>query len=584
MNCLEEITEYAEGCASGEIMSCKKHRWACQRFLNDRKRAENNPEKYPYTWNEQAAQNIVDWFSMLYHSKGNLAGEPILLTPWQKFRLCQLYGWVRKDTGLRRFRKSYTQIARKNAKSQEEAGVALYEASVTAVKNGEVCEVYTAGVKRDQSKIVFNEAALMLQRSPLRTKFRITKDAITHPVSGSYIKALSKEDGKSGDGTNPALLIIDEFHQHPTTEFYDLGLGGNTKEPLLMIITTAGVDLNCPCYVAEYQYCSRVLDPDTDIEDDEYLIDICELDPEDYENLDNLGDEKLWEKANPIRMSYEGGRDKLRQAYKTASEVPEHMSAFLTKCMDVWIMAKEDGYMNMAKWKACQVSEIPVNTKGMPVYIGFDMSAKIDLTSVAFVIPYESDQTDQEGKPIIKYIVYSHSFVPSREKLVERKRKDKAPYDAWEREGFLTVTNTPIVDQGTVMRYVLKTCREKKWEIETLCFDPANASKLMMDLSDEGYEVEEVYQSHKSLNESTQGFREQVYSGNILYTYNPVLNFAMSNAVIRRSNGLIKIDKDATTKRIDPVDAVLCAYKLAMYHEFHSAAMEAIDKFLESDW
>lgn len=583
MNCLEEITGYAENCTSGEIISCKKHRWACQRFLNDRKRAESDPE-YPFTWNEQAAQNIVDWFSMLYHSKGDLAGEPILLTPWQKFRLCQLYGWVRKDTGLRRFRKSYTQIARKNAKSQEEAGVALYEASVTAVKNGEVCEIYTAGVKRDQSKIVFNEAALMLQRSPLRTKFRITKDAITHPVSGSYIKALSKEDGKSGDGTNPALLVIDEFHQHPTTEFYDLGLGGNTKEPLLMIITTAGVDLNCPCYVAEYQYCSRVLDPDTDIEDDEYLIDICELDPEDYENLDNLGDEKLWEKANPIRMSYEGGRDKLRQAYKTASEVPEHMSAFLTKCMDVWIMAKEDGYMNMAKWKACQVNEIPVNTKGMPVYIGFDMSAKIDLTSVAFVIPFESDEKDPEGKPVVKYIVYSHSFVPSREKLVERKRKDKAPYDAWEREGFLTVTNTPIVDQGTVMRYVLNTCREKKWEIETLCFDPANASKLMMDLSDEGYEVEEVYQSHKSLNESTQGFREQVYSGNILYTYNPVLNFAMSNAVIRRSNGLIKIDKDATTKRIDPVDAVLCAYKLAMYHEFHSAAMEAIDKFLESDW
>ena len=583
MNCLEEITEYAQGCVSGKIISCKKHRWSCQRFLNDRKRAENDP-KYPYTWNEQAAQNIVDWFSMLYHSKGDLAGEPIQLTPWQKFRLCQLYGWVRKDTGLRRFRKSYTQIARKNAKSQEEAGVALYEASVTAVKNGEVCEVYTAGVKRDQSKIVFNEAALMLQRSPLRTKFRITKDAITHPVSGSYIKALSKEDGKSGDGTNPALLVIDEFHQHPTTEFYDLGLGGNTKEPLLMIITTAGVDLNCPCYAAEYQYCSRVLDPDTDIEDDEYLIDICELDPEDYENLDNLKDEKLWEKANPIRMSYEGGRDKLRQAYKTASEVPEHMSAFLTKCMDVWIMAKEDGYMNMAKWKACQVDAIQIDTKGMPVYVGFDMSAKIDLTSVAFVIPFESEEKDPEGKPVVKYIVYSHSFVPSREKLIERKRKDKAPYDAWEREGFLTVTNTPIVDQGTVMRYVLNTCREKKWEIETLCFDPANASKLMMDLSDEGYEVEEVYQSHKSLNESTQGFREQVYSGNILYTYNPVLNFAMSNAVIRRSNGLIKIDKDATTKRIDPVDAVLCAYKLAMYHEFHSAAMEAIDKFLESDW
>ena len=108
-----------------------------------------------------------------------------------------------------------------------------------------------------------------------------------------------------------------------------------------------------------------------------------------------------------------------------------------------------------------------------------------------------------------------------------------------------------------------------------------NASKLMMDLSDEGYDVEEVFQSHKSLNESTQGFREQVACGNILYTRNPLLNYAMSNAVIRRNNGLIKIDKDATTKRIDPVDAVLCAYKLAMYHVFGDDYAEYLDRFLE---
>ena len=106
----------------------------------------------------------------------------------------------------------------------------------------------------------------------------------------------------------------------------------------------------------------------------------------------------------------------------------------------------------------------------------------------------------------------------------------------------------------------------------------------MMDLSNEGYVVEEVFQSHKHLNEATQGFREQVYCGNILYTYNPVLNFAMSNAVIRVSQGLVKIDKDATIKRIDPVDATLCAFKLAMYHEFEGTSLEEeIDKFLESD-
>ena len=108
-------------------------------------------------------------------------------------------------------------------KSQEEAGIALYEASVTAVKNNEVCEIYTAGVKRDQSKIVFNEANLMLRGSPLREKFDVRRDVITHRKSGSFIKALSKEDGRSGDGTNPANLIIDEYHQHPTPLFKDPG-------------------------------------------------------------------------------------------------------------------------------------------------------------------------------------------------------------------------------------------------------------------------------------------------------------------------------------------------------------------------
>lgn len=465
-----------------------------------------------------------------------------------------------------------------------EAGVALYEISVCATRNQENYEYYTAGTKRDQSKIILNEAKLMLNGSPLKVMFKITRDAIVHRKTGSFLKALSKEDGQNGDGTNPAGLILDEYHQHKTTDFYDLGLGSNTKEPLLMIITTAGRDLTYPCYVQEYAYCSSILNPDVDVNNDEYLIDICEVDLEDYkDNLKNLENEEIWKKANPIRMSYENGKKKIRNAWRIAKEIPEKMTAFLTKMLNIWVQAQENGYMDMRRWKNCQVDEIPIDTRGMSVYVGFDMSAKIDLTSVAFAIPYESEELDDSENRVVKYIVYSHSFIPNREKLTERKARDKVDYDAWERMGFLTVTDTPIVDQNAVMKYVLDTCKKNGWTIETLCFDPANASKIMMDLSEEGYEVEEVYQSYKSLNESTQGFREQVYSGNILYTYNPVLNFAMSNAVIRKNNGLIKIDKDATTKRIDPVDAVLCAYKLAMYHVFYSSTLRGIDNFLESD-
>lgn len=583
MTIYEELKQYAADCINGKIISCQKHKWACRRFLRDIERI--GTAEFPYIWNEDAAQNIVDWFSLLRHSKGVLAGQPIQLTTWQKFRLCQLYGWKRKSDGRKRFKKSFTEVARKNAKSQEEAGVALYEIAVMSTRNQEVYEFYTAGVKRDQSKIVFNEAALMLKNSPLRTKFKVTRDSIVHIKSQSFIKPLSAEDGKTGDGTNPAGLVLDEYHQHRTTEFYDLGLGSNTKEPLLMIITTAGMDLTFPCYVTEYTYCSRILDPASDVENEEYLVDICELDKEDYENIENLENRELWKKANPIRMTYQEGIEKIEGEYRIAKDIPEHMTAFLTKCMNVWVQAKEGGYMDMSKWKKCQVEALSVDTKGMSVYVGFDMSAKIDLTSVAFVLPYRSGDLDQTGQEITKYIVYSHSFIPNREKLAERKAKDKVDYDAWERLGFLSVTDTPIVDQNAVMKYVLDTCEKNEWNIECLCFDPANASKLMLDLSDQGYVVEEVYQSHKSLNEATQGFREQVYSGNVLYTYNPVLNFAMSNAVVRTNQGLIKIDKDATTKRIDPVDAVLCAFKLALYHTFDSMGyLESIDKFLESEW
>lgn len=570
----EELQDYAKDCISDRIPSGKKHKWACQRFLRDCRKSEKD-ENCNYEWNEDRAQGIVDWFLYLHHSKGILAGEPIVLTVWQKFNLCQLYGWRDKNTGRKRFKKSFTEVARKNAKSQMEAGVALYEISTQATANNETYEYYTAGVKRDQSKIIFNECKLMLRGSSLRPKFKLTNAIIEHRKTGSYIKALCKDDGKKGDGSNPAGLILDEYHQHPTTEFYDLGLGASTKEPLLMIITTAGFDLTYPCYTQEYQYASNILNPDSDIENDEYLVDICEVDPE-----DDITDEGVWRKANPIRMSYAEGVEKLRGEYAIARDVPEKLIAFKTKCLNIWVQQKKLAYMDMAKWKACERKELPIDTRGMEVFVGFDMSAKIDLTSVSFIIPFQTGAFDEYGKSVIGYIVYSHSFIPNEEKLRERVLMDRVPYDAWAQMGYITITNSPIVDQGAVMRYVIDTCEENGWVINTLCVDPANASKLMMDLSNDGYTVEEVFQSYKHLNEATNGFREAVYCGNVYYLPNPVLNYAMGNAVVRVNNGMIKIDKDITEKRIDPVDATLCGFKLALYYDFDQSFIDMIDEFL----
>lgn len=415
----------------------------------------------------------------------------------------------------------------------------------------------------------------------LQLKFKCKVDSIEHILTGSTIKPLSKDDGKNGDGTNPALMVLDEYHQHKTTEYYDLSYGSQTKEPLLVIITTAGVDLNCPCFTQEYSYCTAILDPGNDAENDEYLIDICEMDPEDYKDPASISEDAMW-KANPIRMSYPEGREKILSDYKIAKEVPAKMTAWLTKEADVWVMAQENGYMDMARWKACEVKELPVDIAGMPVYVGFDMSAKIDMTSVSFVIPFRV--FPESGVPVVKYIVFHHSFIPSREKPIEHMRVDKMPYDAWERLGYITVTNTQVVDQDAVKSYFLNWIKDHNVTEECLCFDPANAGKLMLELSEDGHIVEEVFQSHKHLNEATQGFREQVYLGNVIYLPDPVLNYAMGNAAIRQRDGLIKIDKDATTKRVDPVDSTLCAFKLALYHDWGASDFgRDIDAFLEMD-
>ena len=540
MTILEELKKYADDCINDRIVSCKKHKWACMRFLRDLER-----ENYKYCWNEEKAQRIVKWFTYLRHSKGILAGQPINLTTWQKFILCQVYGWEDVD-GIRRFKKAFTEVARKNAKTQMQAGSLLYEISVVATKNREIAETFCAGTKREQSKLLFNEAQNMLRGSILSPKFKITRDKIIHIKSNSFLAPLSKQDGKNGDGTNPAVLVLDEYHQHPTTEFYDLGLGSNSKEPLLFIITTAGVDLDVPCYTQEYTYCSDVLNPHTDTVNEEYFIDICEADTD-----DDIASLDTWRKANPIRAYYQEGVEKLSSDFKIAKEIPEKMTAFKTKCLNMWLNKKTDGYMDMAKWKACEVEKIPFEIKGQEVYVGFDMSAKIDLTSVSFVIPVQVNGVAQ-------YAIFSHSFIPNYEKLKERMAVDKMPYDSWVERGYITVTDTPIVDQDAVIEYVFNFCKENNFKIKNLCFDPANASKMMMELEKKGYECVEVYQSHKSLNESTAGFREQVYSSNVFYLYNPVLNFAVNNAMIRTNGGLIKIDKDITHKRIDPLIAVLC--------------------------
>ncbi|MEW8997907.1 MAG: terminase TerL endonuclease subunit [Thermoanaerobacter sp.] len=544
----KELMQYSEDVVNGKIVACQKHKWACERFLKDIER--EGTDEFPFIFDEAKAERFLEWMRLFKHTKGVLAGHHIEPHIIQKFVFGNIYGWVHKDTGLRRFKKAYWQVARKNAKSQSLACVASYEAMALGEP---MAEVYIGATKREQSKIVWNEVKAQLQGCEhLKGKYRVAYGKIEHFKSGSAIVPLSKEDGKTGDGLNVQCGIIDEYHAHPTSEIYDVLVSGMAArpQPLLMVITTAGFDLNNPCYVVEYRYVSQILDPNSPIENDEYFVMINELDKD-----DDIKDESVWVKANPILCSYKEGIEFLRGALKEALDAPEKMRNFLTKNMNVWVDQKESGYMDMSKWALCgrNLKDFE-GYESRECYIGIDLSAKIDLTSVGFVFP------NDDGA----YTIFSHSFIPE-ETLQAKRKTDKVPYDLWVKQGWLTATEGAVVDYEFVKAYIKEVIEKHNIKPVMICYDPWNASQFAQDMEKEGFVMVEIRQGIKTLGEATKDFREKVYQGKIIHNNNPVLTWAVGNAATRSdANENIMLDKSKSTERIDPIAAIINAYSQAM--------------------
>lgn len=552
---LQEIKDYCDDILTGKMLACQKHKWACQRFLGDLEKSKS-PD-YPYVFDEKKAERFFMWMEMFDHTKGPLAGKPKIAEPIEKFIFGQIYGWVDKTTGYRRFRYVYYQVARKNAKSQDLAIVGTYEMACM----GEPCaEVLVAATKREQTKYVWDEAELILRRCkklnpPVKDRFKVTYGVIRHLKSDSTFARMSEEDKKKGDGSNPQCGIIDEYHAHETDEYYNvLTSGMKTRiQPLLIMITTAGFDLNNPCYRDEYNYVSKILDPDSPIKNEQYFALVCELDKnEEGELIDDIKDEKVWVKSNPINTKTAEGMASIRAELQVAMDKPEKMRDFLTKSMNIWVNQKENSYMPMNKWANCK--GILPDLSGKVCYVGLDLSAKIALTSVSFEFPIDD-----------LYYIYSHSFIPEEE-MYRKIKNDRVPYDRWIVEGWITATPGETVDYRTVKNYMIEKAQKEKWFIEEICGDPWGFLQIAADLTDLGYTVVEIVQGIKTLSEPTKHFREMVYSKRIVHDGNPVLSWAVGNAIaeqVDRNQNLI-LSKKRSREQIDPIASVINAHVRAM--------------------
>lgn len=540
-------TQYALDVVEGRITAGKYVRLACKRHLNDLEK--QGTEKFPYVFDEEKANSVFDFAEKhCKHIEDGLTvkkGDPVVLDDFLQFIVGSVFGWVHKDSRLRRFRKAYEQVGRKNSKSTTLSVVGL---KMFAADGEGGPQVYTAATQKDQAKIVYGAAEKMAELDKSlrkRIRFQKSRSIMTHKKNGGRMMPLSR-DSKSMDGFNPHCGIIDEYHAHKTTEMYDIIVSGMgmRRQPLIFIITTAGFDVTSPCY-DEYRYCKKVLEGE--YENDEYFIYIAEMDED-----DDINDENNWIKCNPLLAKTKEGRDYLRQELKIAQDQPSKRRGVITKNFNKWLDQKDEGYMKMSKWRSCGATKdnpFP-DLRGKKCYVGLDLSKKIDLTSVSFEFPLDDG----------RYAVKSHSFIPE-ETLQEKMQTDSVDYDLWVKQGWITKTKGARVDYRKVQKYIIDEAKKNNWEIVEICYDNWSAGLISQEMEEKGYTMVEISQTFKELSEPTKNFRELVYDKLIIHDNNPVLDWAFKNAVeAMDANENIKLDKKKSKERIDPAVSTIIAH------------------------
>lgn len=531
------VTDYANRVLAGEIPAGPYVRQACHRHLADLAAGA-------FTFDEAAADRALEFFGFLKHSKGEWAGRPFALEPWQRFITGSLFGWVNPD-GLRRFRTAYIEVPRKNGKTQLLAGLGLY----LAFFDGEGgAEAYCAATKRDQAKICWEESRRMVLSSPpLKRQITALVGNLHDTRTNSKFMPLGA-DGDTMDGLNIHAAIVDELHAHKTRAIVDVleTATAARRQPLILYITTAGTNRTSVCY-ERHEYSTRVLSG-TAIDETMFgYIAACDPDLEWH-------DEKAWAQANPnLHVSVK--IDDLRRKAERAKQLPTELNAFKRLHLNIWTQ-QLDLWIDLDLWDAN--SDRPVieaELIGRSGYGGLDLSATRDITAWVMGFPRPDDP---ETIDIVARFwcpeVWAHS--------PENRYADQ--YQAWARDGHLTLTEGGAIDYAFVKARVLADA--SRFRIEEVGFDRLfQGAQASMELASEGMNMFPVGQGFYGMAAPMKEFERRLLNKKLNHGGNPVLRFmAESFAVAQDPSGNLKPDKNSSQAKIDGIVALLMALERLM--------------------
>ncbi len=542
---IKTAKDYAEAVAAGEISACRWVQMACRRQLDDLTRFKGKAS--PYRFNPvladgkgkayRPAENLCAFIERLPHVKGPLAGELISLEPWQVFILTTVFGWVKPD-GKRRFRRSYIEVPRGNAKSTLSSALALY---MLAADGEGGAEVYSLATTRDQARIVFGDAQTMARRSAgFRSRFAVNVGAHNMHVlaTGSKFEALSAE-GSTLDGLNIHFGCVDELHAHKTRTVYDVVETGTGKRDnsLLWVITTAGSNRAGICYEVR-TFVTKLLDGV--FEDDSQFGIIYGLD-----DGDAWDTESALIKANP-NWGISVRPEILGPLQAKAMQLPSAINNFKTKHLNEWVNA-DTAWMDMRAWDACADSGLDLDTfEGQPCWIGLDLASKTDIAALMLVFQHP-DIADA-------YAVFGKYYLP--EDTVSA--AGNSQYPGWMRTGRLTVTPGNVIDFSWIEADLMAMA--SRFGIQAVAFDPFQATQLSTRMLSEGLPMIEVRPTVLNFSEPMKTLEALVLQKKLVHDGDPVLAWMVSNVVAHLdAKDNIYPRKERPENKIDGIVALIMA-------------------------
>ena len=526
---IDRVTKYAESVISRKEPAGNLLYAACQRHLTDL--SQHNS----WVFRPEISNRVFDFFRELRHYKGEWAGNPIELEPFQAFIIGSIFGWRSRETNFRRFRQCYLEQPRGQGKSTMAAGVALWLAFFDQEPGA---EVYCCATHRQQAKITWEASRQMVLRSGLRKFIKTHVSNLHEPKSASKLEPLGA-DADTLDGLRPNGVILDEIHAHKSSAMIDVmtTATGTRRQPLVFEITTAGVGQVGICW-DHHDYTSKVVRGLVD--DPTWFGVIIGADPD-----DDWRDPAVWRKANP-NLGVSVKTDDLARKCKQAEHIGTAEPEFRRLHLGQWVQ-QLDRYVSMSDWDKAENAE-PIDRaslRGMPCVIGLDVSSKFDFTAAVAIFMVHD-----------RVVVVPTIWAP--ESIVEQSRRALIPLDAWCRAGYLKTTPGNVIDQSFIRREINEMAKE--WKVKEIAFDSWNAMSLATELESDGLHAIEVRQGFKTLSEPTKELSALLATGRLQHGGHPVLRWMADNMVVRSdANGNIAPDKQRASEKIDAIVALIMA-------------------------